>query len=78
MRGELPMNKDGVFLAFDTSNYTTSCAVCEADGKVILSLKRLLPVADGERGLRQSDALFHHTAALPAIIEEVSRTLAGR
>ena len=72
------MNKDGVFLSFDTSNYTTSCAVCDAGGKVILSLKRLLPVADGERGLRQSDALFHHTAALPTIIEEVSRTLAGR
>lgn len=72
------MNKDGVFLAFDTSNYTTSCAACDGDGKVILSLKKLLPVAEGERGLRQSDALFHHTAALPAIIEEAAQTLSGR
>ena len=72
------MNKDGVFLAFDTSNYTTSCAACDGDGKVILSLKKLLPVAEGERGLRQSDALFHHTAALPAIIEEAAQTLSRR
>lgn len=72
------MSESGVFLAFDTSNYTTSCAVCDADGKIILSLKKLLPVAEGSRGLRQSDALFHHTAALPDIVDEAFECLHGR
>lgn len=60
----------GVFLGIDTSNYTTSVAVCDADGKVIANIKRLLPVKKGERGLRQSDAVFHHTNALPELIDK--------
>ena len=54
------------FLGFDTSNYTTSAALF-ADGEM-RSSRRLLPVKAGETGLRQSDALFHHTAALPEIV----------
>lgn len=34
-------------------------------------LKRFLPVREGALGLRQSDAVFHHTAALPQMIEEL-------
>src|SRR5699024_2448348 len=30
--------------------------------------KRFLPVKEGQLGLRQSDALFHHTAALPGML----------
>lgn len=53
-----------LFLGIDTSNYTTS--LCISDGNnVVAEERRLLPVKEGERGLRQSDALFHHTAALP-------------
>ncbi|MBQ7172834.1 MAG: hypothetical protein IJR88_01765 [Clostridia bacterium] len=59
------------YIGFDTSNYTTSIAVCEDDGKVIANLKSLLPVADGERGLRQSDALFAHVKNLPGMIREL-------
>ncbi|MFR6092080.1 MAG: glycoprotease [Faecalibacterium prausnitzii] len=33
--------------------------------------KRFLPVKEGQLGLRQSDALFHHTAALPAMMAEL-------
>ena len=47
-------------LGFDTSNYTTSIAVCNENGDVLANLKRLLPVGEGERGLRQSDAVFAH------------------
>ena len=53
------------FVGLDTSNYTTSAALF-ADGEMTSS-RRLLPVKAGEMGLRQSDALFHHTAALPDI-----------
>ncbi len=56
-----------VFLGIDTSNYTTSLAAVSESGEVLASVKRLLPVKDGELGLRQSDALFHHTAALPEL-----------
>lgn len=58
------------FLGIDTSNYTTSLALC-SDGKIIKSVRRLLPVKEGEKGLRQSDAVFLHTKALPELAEEL-------
>ena len=54
-------------LGIDTSNYTTSASLCH--GGRILQEKRPLPVKPGELGLRQSDALFHHTVQLPALLE---------
>ncbi len=62
------------FLGIDTSNYTTSAAVYFSDENRIVQCKKLLPVKEGERGLRQSDAVFHHTKQLPEII----RQLAGK
>ena len=57
-------------LGIDTSNYTTSIAlVC--DGAVILNLKKLLDVDSGERGIRQSDAVFQHTRNLPELFERL-------
>lgn len=55
------------FLGIDTSNYTTSAALF-ADGRVIQS-KRLLPVKEGQIGLRQSDAVFHHVQQLPTMLD---------
>ncbi len=49
-------------LGLDTSNYTTSVATF--DGTSGFSEGRLLEVAQGERGLRQSDALFQHVKHL--------------
>ncbi len=49
-----------VFLGIDTSNYTTSCAVADLNGQIIENYKMLLPVKQGENGLRQSDAVFAH------------------
>lgn len=60
-----------LFLGVDTSNYTTSVALCDEEGKITANIKKLLPVAEGQRGLRQSEALFHHTAALPEITESL-------
>ena len=68
----------GVFLGIDTSNYTTSVAVCDFDGNIIANLKKPLPVAEGERGLRQSDAVFHHTVALPSLIEAANEYTGGK
>ncbi len=55
------------FVGIDTSNYTTSFAICDYLGNIVLNYKKLLPVKQGERGLRQSDAVFHHTAAMTDI-----------
>lgn len=60
-----------VCLGIDTSNYTTSAAIYDSVTKTVLHRKKLLPVKTGEKGLRQSDAVFHHTVALPLMIEEL-------
>lgn len=54
-------------LGIDTSNYTTSGAKYDGD-KVTENRRKLLPVPKGARGLRQSDAVFHHTRQLPEIL----------
>ncbi len=73
------MNKNnGMILGIDTSNYTTSAALCTLDGEVAANMKKLLPVAVGSRGLRQSEALFHHTVQLPQVLEEIHTALDGR
>ena len=61
------------FLGIDTSNYTTSCAVTDENGRVVVNSKRLLPVAKGEKGLRQSDAVFNHIKALPEVVGAVGQ-----
>lgn len=61
-------------LGFDTSNYATSLAVFDTDAKeVVCDKKKFLPVKEGQRGLRQSEALFHHTEALPALVQELGQ-----
>lgn len=62
-------------LAFDTSNYTTSIAVVDSRGCALLDLRKSLVVKEGERGLRQSDALFQHIQNLPLLLEEGSDTI---
>ena len=70
--------KNNVFLGIDTSNYTTSVAIISYDGELIANLKRPLKVKAGERGLRQSDALFAHTVNLPDIMREAAVLLEGK
>ena len=52
-------------IGFDTSNYTTSIAYY--DGQSGLNCSALLPVKEGQLGLRQSDAVFHHIKGLPEL-----------
>lgn len=54
-------------LGIDTSNYTTSAALLK--GGTISQSKKLLPVRPGEKGLRQSDAVFHHVQQLPGVLD---------
>ena len=65
------------FVGFDTSNYTTSAAVCTESGEIIANLKRPLPVKSGECGLRQSDAVFAHIKNLPSLTDELSAVLSS-
>lgn len=61
------MSRPKIVLGIDTSNYTTSLCIADTEGKVIRNIKRPLPVKEGEVGLRQSDAVFHHTKNLPEV-----------
>lgn len=60
-----------VVIGIDTSNYTTSCAVCSLDGRILESYKQLLPVKEGENGLRQSDAVFAHVKNFQIISSQI-------
>lgn len=61
-----------LFLGIDTSNYTTSAALAE-DGRVLINAKRPVFVKAGERGTRQSDAVFSHVKNLPEVMEEIGK-----
>lgn len=67
-----------LFCGIDTSNYTTSAAVCDGDGKILANIKLPLPVRDGECGLRQSDAVFAHVKNLPEVMKKLREVLDGR
>lgn len=59
-----------VYLGIDTSNYTTSVCLYDSGSGAVISKRKLLPVREGELGLRQSDAVFHHVQQLPALFDE--------
>lgn len=61
----------GLFLGIDTSNYTTSAALYDSDRDCLCGRRQLLPVREGELGLRQSDAVFHHVRQLPDVLEQL-------
>lgn len=58
-----------MYIGFDTSNYTTSVAVF--DGENMLQEKQLLSVGEGQRGLRQSNAVFQHTVNMPELLNKL-------
>lgn len=65
-----------MYLGIDTSNYTTSAALLSMQqGK---NVSRLLDVAPGTLGLRQSDALFQHVKRLPEIMQTLLSSFDGR
>ena len=58
-----------LYLGADTSNYTTSFALA---GDVDKMVRRILDVAEGQRGIRQSDGVFAHIKNAPALLDELS------
>ena len=67
-----------VVIGFDTSNYRTSVAAVTLDGEILVNHRELLPVSNGERGLRQSDAVFAHIRQLRHSEEALRASLGGR
>jgi len=67
--------RDFCYLGIDTSNYTTSLAIADGDGNIVANIKIPLAVKSGEKGLRQSDAVFLHTRNLPEIFSEAEAYL---
>ncbi len=73
-------SKKRLFLGIDTSCYTTSAACVCVSGdstQIVCDERILLKVAMGERGLRQSDAVFQHvrnlTEILPKVFNQIDR-----
>ena len=66
-----------VVVGLDTSCYTTSAAAVTADGQVVASCRKLLPVKLGERGLRQSEGVFIHVRQLPDRLEALREFIRG-
>ena len=64
-----------LYLGIDTSNYTTSTALYDSATGEMRQCKKLLPVKEGQLGLRQSDAVFHHTAQLHALFAQLVRDI---
>ena len=62
-------------IGIDTSNYKTSVAAVDERGNILCNLQRYLQVRKGERGLRQSVALFQHVNNLPELIESCMSSL---
>lgn len=59
------------FLGVDTSNYTTSLAVVDKTGSLLIDERRILTVKKGTVGLRQSEAVFQHMKNLPLLFENL-------
>jgi N6-L-threonylcarbamoyladenine synthase len=57
-------------LGIDTSNYTTSVSLV-IDGNVVENIKIPVFVNNGEKGVRQSDAVFSHVKNLPIALEKL-------
>lgn len=64
------------YIGIDTSNYTTSVAAVFEDGTTA-SIKIPLIVKSGEKGVRQSDALFMHTVNIPTAMKQLRENLNG-
>jgi hypothetical protein len=68
---------NSVLLGIDTSNYKTSVAMVDTEGNIICNYQEFLDVKKGERGLRQSNALFQHVMKLPELLEKAAEALSA-
>ncbi|SHH31113.1 N6-L-threonylcarbamoyladenine synthase [Caloranaerobacter azorensis DSM 13643] len=66
---------DSYYLGIDTSAYTTSIAVLNEEGKIIIDLRRTLKVKKGSLGLRQQEAVFQHINNLPEMFNYIANEI---
>ena len=66
-----------LILGIDTSNYKTSVAVIDREQSIVCDIRNFLKVKQGEKGLRQSDALFQHVKNLPELMEKACEMCKG-
>jgi len=57
-----------LYLGIDTSNYTTSIALC---GDETVNLRKIIEIEEGQRGIRQSDGVFVHIKELPNLFSKL-------
>lgn len=63
-----------MIIGIDTSCYTTSAAMISDNGTLIDHRRLMLRVKPGDRGLRQSEAVFQHLQNLPKLLEDWKET----
>src|SRR5690554_1693648 len=62
-----------LYVGIDASNYTSSMAVFDDDQSIVFEKRIPLEVKRGNRGLRQSDAVFMHIKNFSIILEELKK-----
>lgn len=62
-----------IIIGIDTSCYTTSIAAITLNREIVFNEKIMLNVKNGERGLRQSDAVFQHIKNFGDISERLKK-----
>lgn len=62
-----------IIIGIDTSCYTTSIAAITLNREIVFNEKMMLNVKNGERGLRQSDAVFQHIKNFGEISERLKK-----
>lgn len=62
-----------IIIGIDTSCYTTSIAAITLNREIIFNEKKMLKVKNGERGLRQSEAVFQHIKNFGEISQQIKK-----
>ncbi|HCS11802.1 MAG TPA: hypothetical protein DIV40_10140, partial [Clostridiales bacterium] len=63
-------------LGIDTSAYTTSIALInEENNEILADERKVLEVKEGQKGLRQQEAVFQHLKNLPELYARITQDL---
>lgn len=63
------------YLGIDTSAYTTSIGIVDQDNNIVCNERKILEVKQGNRGLRQQEAIFQHMLNFPELMENISKAV---
>jgi N6-L-threonylcarbamoyladenine synthase len=65
------MSNRKYIVGVDTSNYTTSVAAVDQNGHILFDQRMPIEVREGEKGIRQNEALFQHMQNVPDLTERL-------